>query len=176
MKKNNQKGNALSFVVMLISLILLIFVGLGFAKNSLFNTLREDIPNKKNVLYESLSDNSVVSIIIKGVTLEVEVAKSKEKKAKGLSKRYELDNEGMLFIFDKSGVYPFWNKNTYIPLDILWIENDKVAHILEGLPVYNGVETITEFPNVTSSFVLEVKHGFVKDNNIIIGSSIIIKK
>jgi len=31
----------------------------------------------------------------------------------------------MLFVFEKSGYYPFWMKNTLIPLDIVWINEEK---------------------------------------------------
>ncbi|MBI3671543.1 UDP-N-acetylmuramyl-tripeptide synthetase [Candidatus Azambacteria bacterium] len=174
--KNGEKGSQVSFMVLLVALLVLVFVGLSFAKNLFFSTLRENVPNKENILSSSFTDDSIVHVSIDGAELITEVAKSDVKKSKGLSDRQFLNaGSGMLFVFDKSGVYPFWNKDTHIPLDILWIENGKVAHILDGLPVYNGVETITEFPNVSANFVLEANHGFVKDNNVKLGSKVIIK-
>ena len=44
----------------------------------------------------------------------------------GLMFRENMDSDrGMLFIFEKEGEYPFWMKNTLIPLDIIWINKDK---------------------------------------------------
>jgi uncharacterized membrane protein (UPF0127 family) len=30
----------------------------------------------------------------------------------------------MLFVFEKEATYPFWMKNTLIPLDMIWIDKN----------------------------------------------------
>ncbi len=169
--KNFQKGAQGTIVVMLIALLVLVFVLQAFAKKVFFQTLKEEVPTKQAVV-PYLSDGMFVDVLVGGVKVNAEIAKSAAKRTKGLSKRYNLDEgKGMLFVFEKAGKYPFWNKDTYIPLDILWIENNKVVHILEGLPVYNEKTAITEFPKAEANFVLEVSEGFVKKNNIKLGDS-----
>ena len=60
-----------------------------------------------------------------GTRVRVEVADTEATRQRGLMFRDTLaPNEGMLFVFDASGFYPFWMKNTLIPLDILWLEAD----------------------------------------------------
>jgi uncharacterized membrane protein (UPF0127 family) len=39
--------------------------------------------------------------------------------------RNSLDKDkGMLFVFYEEDNYEFWMKNTYIPLDIIWINSE----------------------------------------------------
>ena len=53
----------------------------------------------------------------------VEVADSQSQREAGLIFKESLRlNEGMLFVFDESGNYPFWMKNTLIHLDIIWMD------------------------------------------------------
>lgn len=41
----------------------------------------------------------------------------------------------MLFVFPKEGKYPFWMKNTLIPLDMIWISNSWfIVEIVENVP------------------------------------------
>ena len=37
------------------------------------------------------------------------------------------DHEGMLFAFPTPGMMGFWMKDTYIPLDMIWIDQDKTV-------------------------------------------------
>lgn len=70
--------------------------------------------------------------VILGVReFSVEIADSDSTRERGLSgHRPLLNNEGMLFIFEKEGSYPFWMKEMLFPIDILWIDkNFKVNHI-----------------------------------------------
>ena len=44
-------------------------------------------------------------------------------------------NEGMVFVFDATGHYPFWMKNTLIPLDIVWVDQQfRVVHVAASVP------------------------------------------
>lgn len=88
----------------------------------------------------------------------VKEAKTSEEKIKGLQDIKELPkNEGMLFYFDNEEV-SFWMKDTYIPLDIIFINDDyEVISVKEGVP--ESEELFTE-NNV--SYVLEVN----KDSGI----------
>jgi uncharacterized membrane protein (UPF0127 family) len=55
----------------------------------------------------------------------VEVVTTPEQQAKGLMFRRELpEGQGMLFDFHREQPTSFWMKNTYIPLDMIFIRGD----------------------------------------------------
>lgn len=83
----------------------------------------------------------------------VTCAKSEEERMKGLQGVTELkDNEGMLFFFEEPQTVGFWMKDTEIPLDIVFINEDmEVISVFKGMP---RDESIAEEDNV--KFVLEV--------------------
>lgn len=94
-------------------------------------------------------------------TFEVEVARTQEEMAKGLMFRTEMpENHGMIFDYNPPRWASMWMKNTYIPLDILFIESDGT--------ILNIVENTTPFSLVSISAIapvrasLELNAGVVK--------------
>ena len=59
---------------------------------------------------------------------QVEIAKDDASRERGLmDRRYMAANRGMLFEFDRDGPTAFWMKNTYIPLDMIFIARSGVV-------------------------------------------------
>ena len=78
------------------------------------------------------NDNSQIRLEINRKKFTFEVAKSEEKKQKGLAGIKSLDpNKGMIFIFDKSDYLQFWMKDTLIPLQILFINGCEIVDAQE---------------------------------------------
>jgi uncharacterized membrane protein (UPF0127 family) len=65
---------------------------------------------------------------------QVEMAITPEEKERGLMFRHELpEGQGMLFDFQFDQNVAFWMKNTYIPLDMLFIRGDgRILRIAEN--------------------------------------------
>jgi len=84
----------------------------------------------------------------------VEIADNAVKIQLGLMFRKEV-NEGMLFIFSKEGVYPFWMKNTYVSLDIFWINAQKEVVFISRNAEPKNKQLIN--PGIKAKYVLEFK-------------------
>ena len=125
------------------------------------------------VFFFSYSNTS--TILINGKSFEIELAITLEEKIKGLSGRKSLSkNSGMLFIFDKQGIYSFWMKDTFIKLDIAWISNGTIVHIERDINPNTYPSTFSSKDN--SRYVLEVNAGALKDTEIGDMVNIFIKK
>jgi uncharacterized membrane protein (UPF0127 family) len=69
-------------------------------------------------------------------------------------------NEGMLFIFPEASVHSFYMKNTYLPLDMIFLdESMRIVGILHNVPVLNEVSRSIGKP---SQYVLELNAGVAK--------------
>ncbi|MEO0144318.1 MAG: DUF192 domain-containing protein [candidate division WOR-3 bacterium] len=112
----------------------------------------------------------VQKIEINGKLLFVEIADDDNKRALGLMyRKYLPDSMGMLFIFDSAGIYPFWMKNTYIPLSIAFIdENFTIIDILDLEPL----DERPIFPLKKFKYALEVNRNWFKKNNIKVGDKV----
>jgi len=59
-----------------------------------------------------------------GARIRLELAVTDEERADGLMFRDSLAaDHGMLFLFEADGRVPFWMKNTFIPLDMIWLSS-----------------------------------------------------
>ncbi|MFA6190268.1 MAG: DUF192 domain-containing protein [Candidatus Staskawiczbacteria bacterium] len=137
--------------------------------------------NSANILLSPGTLQSINNkVCFKENCFSVEIAKTESERAKGLMNRNQLDaDKGMLFIFEKEGVYPFWMKNTLIPLDIIWInENRKIIFIANNvqpcLPAGRQVKVLI-CPTVGSlakaKYVLEVNAGIAENIKLKVGDT-----
>jgi uncharacterized membrane protein (UPF0127 family) len=106
-----------------------------------------------------------IAININQHVLICEVAQTQEQLNKGLMYRTELANDhGMLFVFSQEYPWPFWMKNTLIPLDIIWIDKAKqIVYLQKNLSPCpkNASHCPTYGPpaSVKSKYVLELNSG-----------------
>jgi len=95
-----------------------------------------------------------------GFRVTVEVAADDPTREQGLMYRDTLaPDRGMIFLFAQSGDYPFWMKNTLIPLDMIWISDLKrIVHIATAQPC--KADPCPNYPpNAKAMYVLEVPAG-----------------
>ena len=66
-------------------------------------------------------------------TIDVEVTETPAEKAQGLMFRTRLaDTNGMLFFYETPQEITMWMRNTYIPLDMVFIRADGIVHRIEA--------------------------------------------
>ncbi len=83
---------------------------------------------------EARADEIVIATRTGHYVFNVEMAATEEARRRGLMYRRSLPaNSGMLFDFGESMDVAFWMKNTYIPLDMLFVRADgSIARIAEN--------------------------------------------
>lgn len=104
-------------------------------------------------------------------TINIEIADDDYQTQTGLMYRdYMKDNEGMLFVFPDSRQRSFYMKNTRIPLDIIYInENKRIVSFQKNAKPFDE----TSLPsNASAKYVLELNAGLSEQWNLEIDDTI----
>jgi uncharacterized membrane protein (UPF0127 family) len=107
-----------------------------------------------------------------GIPVYVDVANDPEERSRGLMFRKSMEwNNGMLFVFEDVEYLSFWMKNTYIPLDMIFVDKDlRIVDIKEDVQPCLQEDICPSYPSKQpAKYVLEVNAGFVQQNGIRVG-------
>ena len=101
----------------------------------------------------------------------VEVAATRAEIERGLMYRDHLPYDaGMLFVMGKDAVWAFYMRNTFIPLDIIYISRDwTVAGVIPNAEPCTETRRSVHKP---SSYVLEVNGGWAAAHQIAAGAKV----
>lgn len=122
------------------------------------------------LLLSFLGYQRTISLTIKNQSYRLEIAQTILQQAKGLSNRKFLcSNCGMIFPFSSESIHPFWMKDTSIPLDIIWLnQQGRVVSIITGKP-----NDTTIIQNTSpAKFVIELNTSDSQKLNLAIGDTI----
>ncbi len=106
-------------------------------------------------------------VIFGSDTVRAEVSNTSETRGRGLMFRDEVpDGTGMLFVWDTEGERSLWMQNTYVALDVAWIDaNFRIVDIQQMEPrstdIHDGARP--------AMFVLEVRQGWFAEKGIAVG-------
>ena len=122
------------------------------------------------IFLASCAENSDQVLINNGkedIIINVQIADDNEERMKGLMFIEKLDeNGGMLFIFEKEDYQAFWMKNTLIPLDMIFINDElQIVDIKNAIPCKRDPCAIYTSKQ-PARYVLEVNGGFAAKNSI----------
>jgi uncharacterized membrane protein (UPF0127 family) len=87
--------------------------------------------------------------------INIEVTESQAEKAQGLMFRTHMaDNAGMLFHYETPQEITMWMRNTYIPLDMVFIRGNGVVHRIEAHTVPMSEAIVASGGDVTACLEL----------------------
>jgi len=172
------KKNIIIVTCSIITVSLIIVTGMLFLSTPMQNAYcDETCENKKSTLKQEAVkiegiEFSQKLIKIDEMYLEVLIADDDSSRTQGLMFQEQLPfDKGMLFVFDKSDLYPIWMPYMTFYLDVIWFDSKgNVVHIEKNIvPCRTTVEILTcpdTIPNSNSQYILEVTSGFVDRFNI----------
>ena len=99
---------------------------------------------------------------IGGQRYQVELADTDPERARGLMFRDAMDSgAGMLFIHDREEPQAYWKKNTRIPLDILYFDDErKLVAQRRNTPPCSAGDACPSYPSeAPARYVLELNAG-----------------
>jgi hypothetical protein len=148
-------------------LIIILFVAVGCG---IFFVVKKNNKNQVCLAHEATAEG------FKSNCFLVELATTSAQREQGLMNRDSLEQDkGMIFVFEKEGVYPFWMKNTLIPLDMIWIDENpstgsgRVVFVAENVqPCQTEICPIIN-PKTNAKYVLEINGGLSKKLDIKVG-------
>ncbi len=167
--KTESSNDLIIFIVFLIALATFFLVRKFYFKpkqNSLYAASANLKFMKEGTLtfLDAQTDDNMISI-------EIEVSESAYEIERGLMHRRSLPaNGGMFFVFDRADYRTFWMKDTYLSLDILFLNKDK-----EIIRISKGTTPLSELSIPSGGkamYVLEVLAGFTDAYEIHTGDHI----
>ena len=113
-------------------------------------------------------------VIVADQHIIVEIADTGPAREQGLMNREHLDpNTGMLFVFAQEEPMTFWMKNTLIPLDILFINNEHIVVSISTMTPCTA-DPCTLYPsNFPAKYALEVPAGFAHEHSVAVGQQVL---
>ncbi len=120
--------------------------------------------NKEQIIIETPSGQQAV--------FSISIAQTQEQQKKGLMFVEEMpQDEGMIFLYPTPSITKFWMKNTLIPLDMLFFDNNnQLVHIEYSATPHDETPRGPDSPICS---VVEINGGLADKMNIATGSKLI---
>ena len=135
----------------------------GAAKPTYVST---DKPKKKKKRKMKKEETEFTSL-----PLQLEVPQTDGEFKLGLMFRESLEQDrGMLFIFEDTDYHTFHMKNTFIPLDIAFINEEGIIESIKELDPLNPIPVC---PDGEIRYAIEVNRGWFAENGVIVGDAIL---
>ena len=126
------------------------------------------------ILISGCKSSNIRRVCLKDYCVKAEVVDNDASRELGLMFRHKLrQDQGMLFVFERDGLISMWMKNMFLPLDIIWISEDKkIIYFTENTQPCSS-EPCQVFTSLNPArYVLEVNSGFIKTHKLHIGDSL----
>jgi len=123
---------------------------------------------------DSAPEKSAAVVFPDGFAVRVDVATTPEQHARGLMYVKDLPpDKGMLFLFDTVEVRPFWMKNCFISLDMIWLDRDnRIVDITREAKPCQEDPCPNYYPAAPALNVLEVQGGVAAVHGLVAGDAL----
>jgi len=134
-----------------------------------FNQCQQSNQNQvqeQKVLFKNEGNLSILNNEKKTIAeFKIEIADSPYERQTGLMYRDKLEKQhGMLFVFENSELRSFYMKNTLIPLDLIFIDEDyEIVHVYSKATPYETASISSQLP---AKFVFEINGGLIEQIGI----------
>jgi uncharacterized membrane protein (UPF0127 family) len=156
-------------LVLLAILILTVSCEINSKQNQSSTPIKVEFTKEGELYFFKRKSDSLIA------KFDIEIAKTDYETQRGLMDRYTMkSNQGMLFIFTNTQPRSFYMKNTYIPLDIIYLDSDgKIVSFLENAKPLDETSIPSQVP---AKYVFEINGGMVQSLNLEIGDKIEFKE
>jgi len=122
--------------------------------------------------------NGPTAVLPDGWLVRIEKATDDETRAHDLMCRDRgPESTGMLIVFAESGDEQFWMKNTLVPLDMIWIdEESRVVHVEQNVPPCKADPCPSYPPHAAAKYVLELGGGQAAKHRVVNGSTLTFRR
>ncbi len=131
-------------------------------------------PKSEMIEYPFTKEGELVFIDSTGfqkAKIDIEIADDEYQRELGLMNRKSMqENQGMLFIFPYERLQSFWMRNTFISLDMIFVDANKII-----VTIHKNTQVLSDqsYPSSKpAKYVVEVIAGFTDKHNIQIGDKI----
>ncbi len=109
-----------------------------------------------------------------GSAIRLELAITDQEREMGLMFRDSLaEDAGMLFIFDTEARWPFWMKNTFIALDVVWLDGaGTITDLRTDVQPCRRDPCPSYAPRAPGRAVLELKAGVAAAHSLAVGQTL----
>lgn len=118
--------------------------------------------------------NNSILFIEQQIIVHVEIANNQSQREYGLMHRTHLaQNQGMLFSYPDQALRRMWMKNTLLPLDVLFLDDEKrIVSLLENLQPCRHAPCPIYTSRVPARYMLELNANFINRHQITIGQAL----
>lgn len=103
--------------------------------------------------------------------IDIEIADTPDTRTQGLMWRKSMeDSQGMLFIMEENAPQSFWMLNTYISLDIIYVNTDREIVSIRANTKPQSTQSVPS--GAPAKYVVEVNAGYAAEHNIEVGDKI----
>jgi len=126
------------------------------------------------ILRFSGTHDNVTRILLDNRPLDVAVARTPAEQYRGLGGRDTMGKiDGMLFLFGHTGRIGIVMRAMNFPIDIVWLDGNRVVDIVSGAPIEpdsSEAELTPYYPRVDANMVLELPAGYAREYGLEIGA------